>query len=194
MRIRRFRRLAWIFLLAVLIRDLISFATEIQKPGNSTDKTVDLVAVLTGGQGRLKEAFSVFSLRRGQYLLISGVAETSDLDDLLRANSNPPMADELRGRVIIDTESLSTLDNVRFILKVLKDKDLRSVRIITSNYHLPRTLKLFEREHEKIMKDTEIRMESVGVESPNFPNTGWWSNWTSWKILLSEYFKSRVGA
>ncbi len=181
-------------ILFLLGLDLLRFADEIaQVSGKTSQQTVALVAVLTGGQGRLKEALSDFSEGRGQYLLISGVAENASLDDILKANAVELSSKELRQRIIIDTHSLSTVDNVRFIVGLLQREQLRSVRLITSNYHMPRTLKLFQKERNRVMGATaEISVDSVGVESPNFPSASWWTNLTSWQILFSEYFKSRA--
>ena len=38
----------------------------------------------------------------------------------------------------------------------------------------------------------QIKVYQWPVESPNFDREVWWQSPTGWKILLSEYFKTRA--
>jgi uncharacterized SAM-binding protein YcdF (DUF218 family) len=182
-----------VLLLALWIADLGRFVSDIFSEATPTTASVDLVAVLTGGQGRLKEALLAFRGGEGKYLLISGTSEESNLGEILRVNHVENFPPELRDRVLIDSHSLSTPDNVHEIVTLLLDKKLKSVKVITSNYHLPRTMKLLGRELvQRFPGEQDLQVFQLPVESPNFPRTGWWKLPISWQILLSEYFKNRL--
>lgn len=186
-------RIAIFCLFAVFLWDLQRFVSEIFLLPNESEASVDLVAVLTGGKGRLAEALNSFKDGKGQYLLISGTGEGSSLSDILRVNNIEEFPDTLRDRVIIDANSLSTTDNVREILKIVEEKKLRSIKIITSNYHLPRTMKLMDLEISGRSTDLHyLKIYQLPVESPNFPSDRWWASPLAWRILFSEYFKDRV--
>ncbi len=79
--------------------------------------------VTTGGKGRL---FNYSPISLGQlsanYLKERGVSEK---------------------KILIENKSVNTLQNAQFVLKILKDKGIKSLVVITSVDHLPKTKLIF---------------------------------------------------
>lgn len=153
----------------------------------------DFIAVLTGGQGRLKEAFSLLKKGASPKLFISGTEGSISLKDLLQANPDwgVGFSSELAAQVILDATSKTTLDNARAISDHCKISGCKSLILVTSSYHLPRAKKLLVTALKKQdLKDVEII--SFGVASPNFPVEGFWTTPLAWEIAFTEYLKYRA--
>ena len=149
--------------------------------------SVDLIAVLTGGQGRLKEAFRLLENQDGRSLLISGTS--ASLDDILEANDVENFPDALRGQVHMDPESERTVDNAKKIREVVEELQAMSVLVVTSNYHMQRSMDLI---HGELSKEPvlDVAMYPFPVKSPNFDPRSWWKSSAAWRIFISEYLKS----
>lgn len=153
---------------------------------------VDLIAVLTGGQGRLKEALQFLRNGKGQYLFVSGTDPKSQWLDILKANHLDPGTDDIGSKVILDDESRSTADNAVKIRHMAEKLGVQSILVVTSNYHVRRAMRLMEQEFRREPAMT-VSVSAYPVESPNFSAHSWWKSLAGWRILFSEYFKSRVG-
>jgi len=150
---------------------------------------VDVIAVLTGGQGRLREALTFLNQNKGHHLFVSGTDPRSQLLDILKANNFESLSEELRSRILLGDASRNTVENALEVRKVVEDLKARSVLLVTSTYHMRRARVLIENE---LAKDParEVRIFSYPVESPNFERLRWWRTFTGWRILFSEYLKS----
>lgn len=176
--------------LFVFFFDLGFFAASLlPRPQPLPDKQVDLIAVLTGGQGRIREGLSLLEQDRGQWLLISGVEPQLHLADVLKANRGEKFPVRLESRIILGRESTSTFQNAVEVRESLEQMGGHSLILVTSSYHQNRALKLLEREFARLPK-MNVEIFPSPTESPNFPRSGWWWSPTSWSILLWEYVKS----
>lgn len=83
----------------------------------------------------------------------------------------------------------STHDEASVLEKTVKERNLKSVLIVTSGYHTRRALWIFE----KVMRDNndtvEIGIESapVGIQTP--PPGSWWLSAKGWRFVAGEYLK-----
>jgi uncharacterized SAM-binding protein YcdF (DUF218 family) len=148
---------------------------------------VDLIAVLTGGQGRLKEAFRLLEVGQGRALLISGT--NAPLNDILEANNVEDFPEHLKNDVILDPHSLRTFDNAKEIRNAVRRLEARSLLVVTSNYHMQRSLELIRDEFSKRPR-IDVVMYAYPVSSPNFDIQTWWQSVSGWRLFMSEYFKS----
>lgn len=150
---------------------------------------VDLVVVLTGGQGRLREALQFLSSGKGKYLFISGTEPGATLSDILKANHIDAPGEELRQRILLGDASRSTHENAVEIRRFLQKVNAHTVLLVTSNYHMRRAMELLK---EEFSEPPPVPAYVVGypVESPNFAPGSWWRTFTGWQILISEYVKS----
>ncbi len=177
--------------LTLVVWDMGRFAGALEERARSSSlaniPSVDLIAVLTGGQGRLKEAFRLLENQYGRSLLISGTS--ASLEDILRVNDVTNFPDVMKSQVYLDPESLRTVDNAQKIRQVVEDLQLRSVLIVTSNYHMQRSMELIQAELAKA-PPVDVALYPFPVQSPNFDPGTWWKSLDAWRIFISEYVKS----
>lgn len=173
--------------------DLGFFAAGLLPPAKSAEEApaADLIVVLTGGRGRLKEATQFLAAGKGKYLFVSGVEKNSSLEEILKANRIEEMDDRLSRRILTGDDSRSTSENAVEIRRAVESLRARSVLLVTSNYHMRRALSLLEAEFLKAPA-YHVQIYTYPVESPNFEAGEWWRTFTGWQILLSEYVKSRA--
>lgn len=187
------RWLTWTlgFLFILLVWDMGRFSGALEEKARGVDfdsiPSVDLIAVLTGGQGRLKEAFRLLESGQGRVLLISGTS--ASLEDILQANGISNIPPPLISRVILDPHSQGTFDNAKEIKSAVLSFDARSVLVVTSNYHMQRSLELIQDEFSKEPRVDTV-LHAYPVNSPNFDPDYWFISATGWQIFVSEYFKS----
>ncbi len=101
----------------------------------------DGIVVLTGGPGRIDEGFAVLSSGRGARLLISGVNQTLDNQTILQAIGQGQELLECcvdPGRNATDTKS-----NALEAAAWAKEKNFKSIILITADFHMPRSLNAF---------------------------------------------------
>ena len=99
-------------------------------------KKVQGIAVLTGGKGRIEKALSIFNNYPESKLIISGVHKKVSLDNIISKSSYN------KSSIFIDKASESTLQNAIEIVRWANENSLEHVLIITSYYHMPRSMLL----------------------------------------------------
>jgi uncharacterized SAM-binding protein YcdF (DUF218 family) len=191
------KKLLAVFLLivALLALDVWRFTrgmyAAISPRAPETIHAVDVIAVLTGGQGRLKEAVAFLAQGRGKYLFISGIRRGTPVEDIFEANHVPVSASEFKDRIYLGDVSQNTIQNALEVREIVERLNAKSVLVVTSTYHMRRALELIRAELARKPK-LDVELDEYPVESPNFDRERWWESATGWRILLSEYFKSRA--
>ena len=98
----------------------------------------DGIAVLTGGKGRISLGLELFKSDGNLKLIISGVdkkvSDKSIIPDNLRNKAN----------ITIDKDSESTYQNAKVINNWIAQNKLKNVTIISSYYHMPRSMLLIQ--------------------------------------------------
>jgi len=178
----------------IWIKDLYQFSqiirsSEALSPLDNDSSDVDLVVVLTGGQGRFKAGLELLKRFPDAALLVSGAETYVTLDDVLRANDVMDLSENERSRIWLGKFSRNTVENAIEVREVAEKIEAKKILLVTSSYHVRRALELLKRELAKSpLKNPKIYYHPV--ESPNFPKTGWWRRFIGWKLFFSEYFKS----
>lgn len=194
MKRRRKRKFIAVFSLLVtitLVFDLGFFSAGLF-PESLPDEMVprvDMIVVLTGGQGRLKDAIRFLQQGRGEYLFVSGVASEVSLMAILRANAMEELPAYLKQRILLGDDSRSTIENSVEVRNQMVKTRARSILLVTSNYHMKRSIQLLRAELLR-QPVVEGRVYAYPVQSPNFMVGQWWKTFIGWKILSSEYLKS----
>lgn len=140
----------------------------------------DAIVVLTGGRLRLETGLDLLSAGRAQTLFVSGVNPHVDRIELMRVAGHA--GDEDLDRVVIGHEADNTLGNARETADWMQQEGYGSLRLVTSWYHMQRSLLEFQR----AMPQTRIVAEPVfaGHEGEA------WSGWLDVGVLtVSEYDK-----
>tara|TARA_R110002073_G_scaffold63696_16_gene159574 strand:- start:7443 stop:8045 length:603 start_codon:yes stop_codon:yes gene_type:complete len=98
----------------------------------------DAIVVLTGGDGRLQSAAALLDDHHGARLLISGVHPDVTEAELIAAMD----ADAARFGCCVDLgrEAVDTAGNAREIAAWVEANNYQSIIVVTSDYHLPRSL------------------------------------------------------
>ena len=144
------------------------------------DRNADGIVVLTGGASRIVDAFELLAVKRGQILLISGANRSTNAKEIARLH--PEFESIVRCCVDFD-RSLNTLGNAIETRKWAEKRNIRSLIVVTSGYHMPRAM-------------AEIAHQLPGVTLIAFPVFSeklraepWWSSAATARLILLEYLK-----
>ena len=146
--------------------------------------------MLTGGGVRLSEGFALLDKGLAKKMLISGVADGVDMSALLQTLNGGPMPTQavLDCCVTLGYDARSTEGNARESYRWLTGNGFKSVRLVTANYHMNRSLLEFRR----VMPDIEL------VPHPVFPpevqEPYWFLRPGTLYLLGNEYHKYLVAA
>jgi len=160
----------------------IVFAGFALRDRDTDGQRADGIVVLTGAELRIAEGARLLNEARGQRLLISGVNPRVSRADLIRITRLP--AERLDCCVDVGRKAADTIGNATESRDWAKEHGYRSLILVTSSYHMPRSLIEFAR----VMPDVEIIPHAVVPRS--FPDEAWWLHPGAARILLSEYLKS----
>ncbi len=144
-------------------------------------KNASAIVVYTGGTSRIDEAIKLLKDGKGKRLLISGVhpnISTKTLQKKFHIEENL-----FNCCVDIDKQAANTHGNAVETGKWSSSHKFDSLIIVTSTYHMPRSL-----------LETQRRLPAVNltpypVPTTDFDNENWYKDQMSLKILLSEYTK-----
>jgi uncharacterized SAM-binding protein YcdF (DUF218 family) len=170
--------------LLVWCAGLVRFITLIpQTPSTDTTHT-DAIVVLTGGGGRLEHGFELLAQGRANRMFISGVEDGLTLASLLRKKDYRQYAAHIApGSVELGYKARSTVGNALEVAEWVVKNHITSIRIVTANYHIPRSL--YELHHT--LPDVTV------IPDPVFPlrggAAGWQFSLTGVRLIVSEYHK-----
>lgn len=170
------------FLLIISIAMAVLFIDFAYKTFSVSQKKVkaDAIVVLTGGRGRIEEGVRLYREHQGRYLFLVGVGPAVRKADLFKERKG-----EREGEgVFLEKVSRNTLENALYAREmILKNKDIRSIRLITSRYHMKRATLIFRN-----TLPAEIAIYPHPVDSRNLKEE-WWSHGSSFRLLFSEFYK-----
>ena len=137
----------------------------------------EAIIVLTGAKGRIDHGVKLLGAGLAPYLFISGVAKQASVADLTNhlTESNKAIISRMQNNITLGKDADSTEDNIIEITTWLKQQKFNSFILVTSNYHLPRTLKLIK----KSGNNFEVQLSPV-INKINLANL---------KIFIKEYNK-----
>ena len=138
------------------------------------------VVVLTGGKNRIEKGVDILSKGYGDKLLISGVFMPSEIE--AKFSLEKEKKELFKCCVSFDQRSKNTYENAEEVVKWLNEnKDIKSIILVSSYYHLPRSIMIFEK---KIESDVKI-YPTPAIQKINFKNQPFFQL----KLIISEYFK-----
>lgn len=186
------RRLLHTLLLALVIwfGGFLAFAAAIPAKVPDADRPVDAIVVLTGGGVRLSEGFALLDRGLAKKLLISGVADGVDMPALLQTLNGGPLPSQqvLDCCVTLGYDARSTEGNARESYRWLSENGFKSVRLVTANYHMNRSLLEFRR----VMPGIELLPNPVFP--PEVQEPYWFLRPGTLYLLGNEYHKYLVAA
>jgi uncharacterized SAM-binding protein YcdF (DUF218 family) len=168
-------------LAAGYLAGLVWFVTDLPGEVDSPTARTDAIVVLTGGSGRVREGLELLRQNLADRLFVSGVYRGVDLRELLRVREED--AGRLGQRVDLGYNADDTLGNARETALWMRTRDYRSLRLVTSAYHMPRSLLEFRR----AMPGVEILAHPVFP--PHVRQDDWWRWPGTATLLVGEYTK-----
>ena len=142
-----------------------------------TSIKIDGAIVLTGGSNRVAKGIDLLANQKIDNLLVSGVHKDVQIKDIMalwgQSKSAPPCC------ITLGREAGNTIGNALEAKKWIESLKLKTVYVITANYHMPRSLLEF-RHH---IPDTKIisfpiKPEKFDIRLPIF-----------WRTAFIEYNK-----
>lgn len=158
---------AWLLLpgvpAAVLLAGFALFLGQSRARPQLPIHQTDGIAVLTGGPERVEAGLRLLAEGKAAHLIVSGVGRSAELADLARSNNVPaaalpaialpapadPPDGEPEGEpdppvtpptVTLGRFATSTRGNGVEIADWAREHDIRSLRVVTAAYHMPRSL------------------------------------------------------
>jgi uncharacterized SAM-binding protein YcdF (DUF218 family) len=149
-----------------------------------TSESTDAIIVLTGTSDRLSHAFNVLGQQRSKKLFISGVNKNVKLHEILilmgYKKEDFPL---LESAVELGYKASDTEQNAAEIEVWAKRNNVESLRVVTSNYHMPRAL------YELSNRLPDVKLVPHNVIQMNVRLDKWWKFSGTRKLLISEYNK-----
>lgn len=170
--------------LVLAVGDFILFANRVAGVDHSPDVTADAIVALTGGSGlRIAAGIDLVADGRGSRMLISGVNPDVPKADLIAlAGGSKDVWDCC---VDIGYLAETTLGNADETAAWAYERGYKSLIIVTSDYHMPRSLIVLK----KAMPDLEL--VAWPVRTVNDP-ARIWSDPSSFRGVFLEWAKWRV--
>ncbi|HSR56118.1 MAG TPA: YdcF family protein [Alphaproteobacteria bacterium] len=167
--------------IAAWLAGLIWFAQSIPRTPDTSTTTTDAAVVLTGGTGRLSVGVRLLARGRARKLFVSGVYRGVDVARILRLVRQ--QGRELECCMALGHAADNTQGNARETAEWIRAEGFKSLRLVTANYHMCRSLLEFRR----MMPDVTI------IPHPVFPGgfkaDQWWRHPGSLRLVVSEYVK-----
>ncbi len=184
-RTRRWGGLWWVGsgagLSAIWLIGLVWFAATLPRTVTGSNGATDAVVVLTGGAGRLAVGVDLLARGRARKLFVSGVYRGIDVAQILRLVKK--QGDDLECCMVLGHAADDTRGNAAETARWIRKEGFRSLRLVTANYHMRRSLLEFKR----LMPGVAI------IPHPVFPQgfgaEDWWVRPANLRLVASEYVK-----
>lgn len=161
------------------------FAHYINSYDIDTNTKTDAIIVLTGGRNRISEGIRLLNDNLADKLFISGVPTDISIKQIEK-QANITADDE--SKIELGRKAKNTLENAIETEEWIKKNNIKSIRLVTSSYHIPRSLQEFII-YVTMGNDLEVILNPI--YSPNV-NHNWWKSWGTFRLLIMEYNKFLV--
>lgn len=168
-----------LFVLLIWAVGFVVFTHKIYYAKNVEDLRADAIVVLTGGKNRLSSAVKLLNSQKAEKMLVSGVFKDTSLKELQNRDDVEFFNPE---KVALDKKSTNTVENAIETAQWIEKYDIKSIFLVTSNYHMPRSMIEFHYYNPKLeIIPYPVYSDKVSKQ--------WWKSWNSFKLLVGEYNK-----
>ncbi|HYL32984.1 MAG TPA: YdcF family protein [Stellaceae bacterium] len=159
---------------------LFWFANQIPSRVDDPTTRTDAIVVLTGGSQRVEGGLQLLAAGLGKTLFVTGVHPGVSVPALLRTANAP---DTLACCIVLGHTADNTAGNAIETAAFMRKQNYHSLRLVTSGYHMPRSLLEFAR----AMPDATI------IPNPVFAGNVKQGQWWEWpgtlSLIVTEYVK-----
>jgi uncharacterized SAM-binding protein YcdF (DUF218 family) len=146
-----------------LLAGFVAFVGAAIDPPVPAAGETDGIVVLTGGSDRVGTGFRLLAEGQARQLLISGAHPEANLAEIAAAAGIDPA--RFAGRVAIGHAAASTRGNAAEAAAWARAEEMRSLRIVTAGYHMPRAMLEMRRALPGI-RLVEHRVPSSALRAP----------------------------
>ena len=148
------------FLMGTLERDYVSRAM-------SVVPEVDAIVLLGGAMrghthmgtrpdlnqqaDRLVHAVALYKAGKAPYILVTGGSVTGDRSEAMQMRDVLEVMGVPRRRILMEHQSRNTYENAVYTARILKDKGIDQVLLVTSAFHMPRAHGVFLRQNVDVI-------------------------------------------
>jgi uncharacterized SAM-binding protein YcdF (DUF218 family) len=181
--LRSLRRIAIVALALVLVwlAGLGWFVVSSLAMRADPSASTDAIVVLTGGKLRLETGIELLAAGKARKLFVSGVNQQVDREELLRTLG--PQPDRVTCCVVLGHAADNTQGNARESAAWMHEEGYRSLRLVTSWYHMRRSLLEFGR----AMPGVAIVAHPVFAQRVDLER--WWGWHGAALLIIEEYHK-----
>ncbi|KAA3516936.1 YdcF family protein [Agrobacterium vitis] len=180
-RLLRYGGYAILLLMACLVAGFLHFADDVTAMMPPAEPKADAIVVLTGGYQRIDQAVDLLRKGSGRRLLISGVHPSTSPATIRKMTQSSP--DLFACCVDMGYRAIDTIGNANETAQWIHDKGFSSVLVVTSNYHMRRSLMELRR------TDHETQFIPYPVVTADLRTRAWYADPNALRTLLSEYAK-----
>lgn len=159
----------------------VLFAAHAMRPPAPSGENAAGIVVLTGADLRLAQGARLLEAGRAGRLLVSGVNSRTRPEDIQRLSGLDPA--RFNCCVDLGYKAQSTLGNADETREWAMKNGFRSLIVVTSTWHMPRSLA----EIELALPGVRLIPHAVAPRAPR--RLPWWLSPGNARILLGEYFK-----
>lgn len=175
-----------LFGLALWTAGLVRFAGQIPSGVDDPTSRTDAIVVLTGGSERLATGLQLLAEGRAGKLFVSGVHRGVDVSQLLRIARQAPR--ELDCCIVLGHDADDTVGNARETARWISAEGYDSLRLVTANYHMRRSLLEFRRALP------QATIVAHPVTPPHVKRRDWWRFPGTASLVIGEYNKFLVAS
>lgn len=179
--LRRFALVCASVSAALVLAGYLRFAHLVTSGAEPAPRPADAIVALTGGSNRINDAIDLLQSRHGKRLLISGVNERTGRDELSRLN--PAGRNLLSCCVDLDHRARNTIGNAIEARRWARANGFDSLVVVTSNYHLPRTMLEFRHAMPGVQLIGHAVANDMTTSQP------WWYDVAAARLIAVEYSK-----
>ena len=150
------------FLAILYVLGFALFSVTMGRPAPKDAPKADAIVVITGGTGRIEHATGLLAEGKGKRLLIAGADPSVRKADLVRRLGGKQKLFDCC--VDLGSESVDTRSNAEEAKRWLDRRRYKSVRLVTSDWHMRRARYEFDRQ---LGRGVTIIPDAVRTE-PNF--------------------------
>lgn len=173
---------AWSFAALCLVGFLgfLAFVYSLDRFEQPPETRADGIVAMTGGSQRIGDAIDLLAKGYAKRLLISGVNEKTNRDQISRLN--PGQRRLFDCCVDLDYRARNTIGNAIETRRWAEQNGFATIIVVTSNYHMPRMLVELDHALPNLQK---IPYPVAATIDPH----EWWHNPGAAKVLAIEYLK-----
>lgn len=164
----------------------IHFVNSLPIVSSDPFRQTDAIVVWTGGTCRVATGLELLSSGISDKLFISG-AKGDKAPDLIEKNFHLELTkkkvDALIARTQVGSLAQTTIGNAIETAHWVKENNIKTIRLVTSSMHIPRSLL----ECERYLSNVTIIVHPVEIDK--FNHTHWYKEWNVFTKVALEYTK-----